>query len=162
MHMKKKANIDTLQFLMTGFFGQITLGCLDNELLAWFGEPDDASDYNLRKACIWKYGDIEFHFDDSRRVALIFAEYFKKYPRGGSRLKVTRSSVLKGEKKLYKVECELKRLGIPFTLEVPSFDTNQTLLILQSGVKLAFINEREEYVKGIGLVNFSLMLEGKE
>lgn len=53
-----------------------SLGATRDQLRHLLGEPDDVGGTSCSKrvACIWKYGNIEYHFDDGGRVFLIYSE----------------------------------------------------------------------------------------
>lgn len=76
--------------LLTGQFGPIESEMSQSELLDLLGPPDAFGCCSAKhaqraeSAGIWKYGDIEFHFDDDRRVALIFTDTFDEQPEGGA------------------------------------------------------------------------------
>jgi hypothetical protein len=55
--------------LATGAFGPVCLGCAREALEAAFGEPEgtDGTSCKYRRPNIWKYGDVEFYFDRTRR-----------------------------------------------------------------------------------------------
>jgi hypothetical protein len=61
----------------------IGLGATREELRRLLGEPTDTSvpSRREREASIWKYGEIEYHFDDDGRVFLIYAEDESHNPR---------------------------------------------------------------------------------
>ena len=58
--------ISLRDFLETGSFGPVALGQKRDIVKSLLGEPDDFSNDRTKhgKPRIWKYGDIEFHFDD--------------------------------------------------------------------------------------------------
>src|SRR5829696_7212239 len=80
--------------LSTGQLGPIRLGTARTLIAELLGEPDDYS-LNSRSRqrkrlppAVWKYGDIELHFDDTTdQVYLIFLERFT-IPSGGSKLQL--------------------------------------------------------------------------
>lgn len=61
----------------TGSISPLQLGMTRDEIRVLFGEPDDAS-ISLRRrnplVGIWKFGQIEFHFDAEGRLWLIYTE----------------------------------------------------------------------------------------
>lgn len=64
-------------FLASGSLGPIGLGAERSFVETTFGPPDDfdAESQGPQSAQIWKYGDVEFHFD-SDRVWLIHIDRF--------------------------------------------------------------------------------------
>lgn len=52
------------------------LGVTRQELVRLLGQPTDTSVscFASGQPMIWKYGDIEYHFDESERVWLIYTE----------------------------------------------------------------------------------------
>lgn len=63
------------QFSRTGNISPIALGMAKERLAELFGAPDDySSGRSLTRAPIRKYGSLEFHFDDSGLLNLIFMD----------------------------------------------------------------------------------------
>jgi hypothetical protein len=54
----------------------VGLGATREELRRLLGEPTDTSvpTRSQRQPMVWKYGDIEYHFGDDRRVWLVYSE----------------------------------------------------------------------------------------
>ena len=78
-----------LAFLRTGEFGPIKLGISRAELQDCLGEPKNWGPAKKAKqnAEIWKYGDVEFYFDDSDTLWMIFADHIENL-RGGSAIEI--------------------------------------------------------------------------
>ncbi len=61
-------HVDLLDFLRTGDFGDIRLGMTRPDLMEMLGPPSEWSVSNRRKhwqvAEVWRYGTIEFHFNE--------------------------------------------------------------------------------------------------
>ncbi len=67
----------------TGKLGAIRLGMTRDDLHQLFGEPDDtAKGFRERPLSgIWKYGEIEFHFDFEGKIFLVYTETPEDEPR---------------------------------------------------------------------------------
>ena len=77
-----------LEFVRTGRFGPIELGINRNELKEIIGDPDQWGLHaSVELADIWKYGDIEFHFNKSSQLYMIFADNFD-VPRGNESFRI--------------------------------------------------------------------------
>ena len=62
MSPTKASFVDTIE---RGSFGPIVIGTSRQSVGQTLGEPSDATITNRsRTSCIWRYGAIEFHFDD--------------------------------------------------------------------------------------------------
>lgn len=51
--------------------------CLDftrKELESWLGPPTDRSVKRKGREWVWKYGDIEYHFDENDKVYFVYTE----------------------------------------------------------------------------------------
>ncbi len=73
-----------------GRLGSLTLQASRAAVRAALGEPDLCSE-KLKgggQPRIWKYGDIEFHFGDDDTLELIHTDTFRKFPRGGRKLRL--------------------------------------------------------------------------
>jgi len=60
------------KFGETGDICPVKLGCTRDELRALFGEPDSVGGTSRKhkRPGIWKYGDLEFHFEKDKTDAL--------------------------------------------------------------------------------------------
>lgn len=75
--------VSVLDFLRTGQFGPVHLGISRDQLQDHLGEPESWSFGSSRhptrtpaRAAVWKYGDIEFHFN-SDMLVLIFTDHIR-------------------------------------------------------------------------------------
>ena len=85
-----KIAVSMLAFLRTGEFGPIKLGISRAELQDCLGEPENwgPSPRAKHNADIWKYGDIEFYFNDSSSTLwMIFFDDAGPF-RGGKAIKL--------------------------------------------------------------------------
>lgn len=65
------------RFKVTGDLCPIRLGMSRDEIRAFFGDPDDtgATSRKYPLPAIWKYGDLEFHFDRlDAKLSLVYME----------------------------------------------------------------------------------------
>ncbi len=69
--------ISLLSFVQTGRLGDVDLGVTRAEVEGAFGLPNDWwAKYEIPNSPIWKYGNIEIHFDAEDKVFLIFCDDF--------------------------------------------------------------------------------------
>lgn len=142
MEEKNIIEIDLLHFLRTGEFNIIRLGQTKNWILENFPEPDNCiPGLAYQEASIWRYGDIEFHFDKNE-LFLICTESFKNIS-GGKSLKII--NWLDELSQIFTLEFIIKHLNsekIDFELVNDKMLKNYVrLTLLESGVKMTFIGE---------------------
>ncbi|BCM93065.1 hypothetical protein IAD21_04952 [Abditibacteriota bacterium] len=69
--------ISLLSFVQTGRLDDVELGTKRDEVERAFGPPNDwFAGHQVTESPIWKYGNIELHFDAEDRVFLIFCDNF--------------------------------------------------------------------------------------
>ena len=80
-----KVSVSMQGFLRTGEFGPVRLGISRRQLRGHLGEPEDWGPAPKAKhnAGIWKYGEIEFHFNGDT-LWLIFADGVEELSGGGA------------------------------------------------------------------------------
>jgi hypothetical protein len=75
--------------LLRGDLGPVRLNMTPEQVLSLLGESDIGTDLSRKKGNrgrgIWKYGDVELHFENGT-LFLIYSDGFKDAPLGGSRL----------------------------------------------------------------------------
>jgi hypothetical protein len=78
------------ELIEEGRLGSLTLQKPRGIMRAALGDPDDFSTIlnSDGQPMIWKYGDIEFHFDDDGTLWLIHTDTFPMFPRGGRKLRL--------------------------------------------------------------------------
>jgi hypothetical protein len=63
------------QFSRTGSIAPVALGMARQQLAELFGAPDDhKAGVSVQRSPIWKYGSLEFHFDEDGSLNLIFMD----------------------------------------------------------------------------------------
>jgi hypothetical protein len=84
------SSISIIDFLTSGSFGPIALGCSKADVLGILGEPDlrGGTSRKHRQPSIFRYGDIEFHFghQEAAPLWLIHFELELGPPNGGPSL----------------------------------------------------------------------------
>jgi hypothetical protein len=65
--------VDLFEFIKTGRFDYVELGQTKEHIRRNFCAPDDAS----ADDAIWRYGGMEFFFDETGRLYMIFADGFR-------------------------------------------------------------------------------------
>lgn len=85
MKIQAKIKVSLLDFIKNGQFDYIKLGQSKEWILNNFPDPDDfSSDYLVSNCTIWRYGNIEFHFDKSNELILIYTDYLQDLTGGES------------------------------------------------------------------------------
>jgi len=139
--------VSMIEFLRTGAFGSVRLGMPRLDVEEVLGSPDDVSTMmnKNRRPAIWKYGDIELHFDpDGDDLLSIYTDEFD-VPSGGRAIDldpwILRRGILWS-----RVEPQLIAQHIPYTqrAKTPPYDDGTTRIIVDSGVELVFI-DREDH-----------------
>ena len=138
MLFKGKINIDILEFLKFGKFDYIKLGQTKSWILNNFPDPDDFNHtYFLSGKCsIWRYGNIEFHFDNDK-LYLIYSDYLNDLD-GGKYIQLNKW-ILEDSTKLTLLEV-LRKLNEEDIDYHKYRESNLITLKLDSGVVLSFEN----------------------
>jgi hypothetical protein len=127
-------------FLTSGSLGPVGIGAERALVETTFGPPDDfdAASENHQAAKIWRYGDVELHFEHDR-VRLIHVDRFSgqgNAPAAGAALDLDPWVIVEGLSLDAFTEA-LERAGVQHTVLVqPELD--RTLLTLPSGVDVGF------------------------
>jgi hypothetical protein len=141
MTLLEPIDIDLLAFIKTGKFDYIKLGQTKEWILNNFPDPDDTAIGGL-KSLVWRYGNIEFHFDDNDKLFLIFSDYIDTLD-GGPNLRLHKWIFDKPK------ELTLANVVRQFAVERMSYKleygvlsnsyTSVAIYSLGSGVKLSFV-----------------------
>lgn len=129
-------------FLRTGEFGPVRLGVSRAELQGYLGEPEDWGPAPKAKhhAGIWKYGDIEFHFNGDT-LWLIFADDVEEL-RGGETIDLD-PWILDGNALVEQVLEGLAAAHIPYQRIVWALDDDTERFLAGAGVELLFSDETQ-------------------
>jgi len=152
-----KYNIDILEFFQTGKFDFLQIGKSKEWILNNFSPPDDWSNVKtLKQATIWRYGNIELHFDNQELV-LIFSDYIEDLD-GGKSI-VLNKWILDRPKSLTlsNIIKEFNNHNMDFTVIHNNLNYVE-LKILKSKVNLTFCIDEDERINanGFSLCAFSL------
>ena len=109
------------------------------------GSPDgwDASARNRQSATIWKYGDIEFYFQNDA-LYMIFMDDFSVLS-GGSKIELD-AWVINGDLTCIEAERLLSAAGITYRKEDFPHNDNGVHLITTAGTVLAFCGEDASHI----------------
>ncbi len=120
MKLKSPITINFLDFFKRGKFDFIKLGQTKEWILNNFPDPDDYNtEFIKRKFAIWRYGNIEFHFNDSNELFLIYSDYISTL-NGGKNLLLEKWILTDYNKlKLSHVLAELNKESIDYKKKVP-------------------------------------------
>ena len=153
--------ISLRSFLKTGDFGNIRGGCTREELEQELGPPE-THDTGSRKhpyPTIWKYGDIEFFFEQYRRDGCLQMVYLDDFeiPKGWGQL-VVEPWNLHGGLTCEAAESALEQEGVEY--HTSSIDPDCVNLVTSTGVNLQFIvKSPDELSPKVGLGSVSRKFE---
>jgi len=149
-----KVSVSMQDFLRTGEFGPVRLGISRRQLRDHLGEPENWGPAPRAKhnASIWKYGDIEFHFNGDT-LWLIFADDVENL-HGGRAIDLD-PWVLDGgalEEQVLKdlAAADISYQRIPWTLD----DATERFLV-GAGVELLFLDETQHMFCDEGVSPFA-------
>jgi hypothetical protein len=148
------------EFLATGRFGPVHIGSSRADVQRAFGPPDDrdAQAKSDEAARVWKYGDVEFHFDGGgarASVWLIHTDSFVSVPQGGRKVDLDPWIVSRalGEGS---ARSELAKAAITYASGPYAYDTDLDELRTAVGVSLVFSGRRDQGRRDRALVSMSL------
>ena len=129
-------------FLQTGEFGPIRLGLSRRQLRSRLGEPEAWGPAPRAKhnAGIWKYGDVEFHFNGDM-LWLIFADHVTTL-KGGRAIDLD-PWVLNGNATINQALSDLEESHIPFQRIDWKFDDTTERFRVGVGVELIFWDKNQ-------------------
>jgi hypothetical protein len=154
--VSQSVTVQLEEFLRTGEFGPVRLGMTRDDLVRTLGEPADlgGASRSQPRPPIWRYGDVEFHFDPTTELLhLVFADDFDQI-HGALGLAVE-PGWLRGGLPLEVALAQLVDAGLQHAVRVPDYDPGQVVLELESGVLLGFVAAPEHPSGKRGLVFFS-------
>lgn len=134
-----KVDVDLLDFVKTGKFGFLKLGESKDEIINQGFPPEDwLNGESKESSTIWRYGNIELHFDNGHNLSGIFTDYVSDID-GGESISISNWWILpNGVKKpdLLRTLKELNGLGLNYTKT--TFDVGYVELKLSNGVYFSF------------------------
>ena len=112
----EKFELDILQFALTGNFCNIDFGITKDKLISIGLTPDDwLNEKKIETSALWRFGNIEFYFDETNQLTSIFSDYVAKKLDGGQKIHITNHWLLKRRKiTLQKTIEELLTLQLDF------------------------------------------------
>ncbi len=141
MKLSTKIPIDMREFCRTGRFDCLEIGQTKELILSNFPDPDQTTANRTTTTSIWRYGNIELHFNASR-LWMIFSDYIGELD-GGPSLTVDPWFLCQPEKlTLIEVTRALHHERIDFTKKTGVF--GEVKLVLTSGVALQFDGRNED------------------
>lgn len=143
-----------LALAQTGRLGSLGCGITQAEIQAILGSPQLwGPQQSAKQARIWRYGDVEFHFDNWR-IWLIFSDH-NNLTNGGSSLQLDPWIIRRGMAR-DELADGLDYQGIQFTITRPQYDVSQRLLQTEAGLVFTFFEPPEETWDESGLVAWSI------
>ncbi|SNR14480.1 hypothetical protein [Tenacibaculum jejuense] len=113
-----KINVNILEFIKTGKFGFLKLGEEKDEIINQKFPPEDwLNNETIESSKIWRYGNIELHFNDGNKLSGIFSDYVS-HINCGERITISNWWIIPNDKKppnLIDTIIELNILRIDFT-----------------------------------------------
>ncbi len=142
-------DIDILNFVKTGEFGFLKLGESKDEIINQGFPPEDWLNGESKESSkIWRYGNIELHFENGNDLSGIFTDYVSDID-CGENISISNWWILPNGKKkpnLLSTTKELNCLSLNYTKK--TFDAGYVELKLSNGVYFSFdhpdINPNEE------------------
>jgi len=133
-----KASLKTL--IQSGTLGPIEPGMHRSAIEQTFGSPDDwmASTPTFHKSPIWKYGDVELHFEGDS-LSMIFMDDLAN-PAGGPKMDLD-PWIINDGLTCAEAEGHLVQAGIEFTVADFSHNDNGIHLTTTGGTTLAFAGD---------------------
>ena len=132
--------VSFLEWLRTGRFGPIHLGMSRTEVEGALGPPPVTGGTSRRRRTptLWKYGDVELHFGQTREdpLDMLFLEGFS-VPSGGQTLTLD-PWTLRGGMGLEEAIRQLQATALSFEQRTNPADRDYLEVCLASGVKLGF------------------------
>ncbi|BDD09496.1 hypothetical protein FUAX_19280 [Fulvitalea axinellae] len=130
-------------FIRTGVFGKIRLGLRKDEIEALGLTPDMwLNKMNKETSPIWRYGNLELHFDDRKHLSGIFNDYIHDI-QGGNRITIVNH--WKKVPTLSDILEELNRIEKDYTKQTNEYGT--ITLELLNRVYFMFESEQENTVE---------------
>ncbi|MCM3869444.1 MAG: hypothetical protein ND895_01935 [Pyrinomonadaceae bacterium] len=134
-------SVSLKEFIETGYFGAVCLGMNRTQVENILGIPEDTggTSNKYRNPSIWKYGDVEFHFEDGAdNLWLIHLDDFD-VPSCGVLVDLD-PWVISGSLTLAQAESQLLQSGLALESRTGGLEDGFTCLIVGAGVKLLFSN----------------------
>ncbi len=138
-------SVSMMEFLRTGAFGPIHLGMPRTDVEEILAPPNamstTTSDNGL--PAIWKYGDIEMHFEPNDNLSSIYTDEFD-VPSGGQAIDLD-PWILRRGIPWSEVEPQLAARHISYSErgKTTPYDNATTRIVMDSGVELIFENHVE-------------------
>ena len=132
-------------FARTGLFGAVEWGMNRAAVEQLLGSPDSWMDSTpgYKTSPIWKYGDIEFHFQDNA-LYMIFMDEFSNL-NGGCNIGLD-AWVINGDLTCIEAEHFLSAANIEYQKEDFPYNENGVRLITSAGTVFAFAGEKSSHI----------------
>jgi len=136
-------------FVKTGVFGQIQLRMKRSSVASFLGAPTDwlHSAPSREQSAIWKYGDVEFHFENDV-LHMIFLDKLRDV-KGSRNLELDLWTLSEGLS-LSEAEEHLAKARVTFRTEKFFYNEGGVLLIARAGTTLSFCNREPRVEKAEG------------
>ncbi|OAD40324.1 hypothetical protein [Polaribacter atrinae] len=156
-----KVDLDFLEFIKTGKFGFIKLGENKTEIESQ-GLPAEnwINGKSKENSRIWRYGNIEFHFNEKNELIQIFNDYISEI-NGGESFFISDFWIFpnNGEKpSLLKTMKELNFLNIDFMKK--TYEVGIIEIKLKNGVYFSFYGNKENKTESPN--NWKMCVIGKK
>jgi hypothetical protein len=158
------ARADLRDFINTGVFGPVHLGCSREQLEAAIGRPEATGGVSRkhRRPTIWKYGDVEFFFArPSGELEMIHIDHFSgtyATPEGWGDLQLDPLIIREGMRQETLIDAAAQRGCSYVVVPEPRWDTSE--IVFQSGVMVGFVMAPDRFSDFVGLGWLTRCLQG--
>ena len=134
----EKFELDISQFVLTGNFCNIDFGVTKDKLISIGLTPDDwLNEKTIETSGLWRFGNVEFYFDEKNKLTSIFSDYVSKKLDCGQKIEIINYWLLKRRKiTLQKAIEELLSLKLDFSKKL--VNPGYIQLNLNNGVYFLF------------------------
>ncbi len=140
-----KVDIDFIEFIKTGKFGFIKLGETKTEIINQGFSPEDWLNGETKESSrVWRYGNIELHFDNKNKLSGIFTDYVSNIDFGES-ISISNWWILSNDKaspNLLTTITELNSLNLNYSKT--TYSTGYIEVKLTNGVYFTFDHPYEK------------------
>ena len=139
-----KVNLDFLEFIKTGKFGFLKLGETKTEIENQGFPPEDWINGKSKETSkIWRYGNIELHFNERNKLNGIFTDYVSEIS-GGESISISNWWILSNKKESPSLLRTIKELNsLNFNYTKTTLNVGYIELKLSNGVYFSFHHPNE-------------------
>lgn len=136
--------ISLLQWIQSGKFGPLQIGDSRQKVLETFGEPPNWMTEPIPKSPIWKYGDIEFYFQNDILWMILLDDF--RFSRGEAGLQIA-PDFINGDVTPAQAAKYLAQNGVSFRSEIFPYNDNGLRCVCDSGATFSFAGDFPDKVR---------------